>query len=73
MHQTRKRNQWYFGMKAHAGVDSETGLVHSMTATAASVHDVAKAHKLRSILGIHPEVALHYLFTHTPAASSGQA
>ena len=40
MHQTRKGNQWYFGMKAHAGVDAGTGLVHSVTATAASVHDL---------------------------------
>ena len=40
MHQTRKGNQWHFGMKAHIGVDSETGIVHSMSATAANVHDV---------------------------------
>jgi len=40
MHQTRKGNQWYFGMKAHAGVDAGTGLVHSVTVTAASVHDL---------------------------------
>ena len=46
MHQTKKGNQWHFGMKAHIGVDSETGIVHSMTATAANVHDVTEAHKL---------------------------
>jgi len=40
MHQTKKGNQWYFGMKAHAGVDAGTGLVHSVTVTAASVHDL---------------------------------
>lgn len=34
MHQTRKGNQWYFGMKAHIGVDSESGLVHTVTTTA---------------------------------------
>jgi IS5 family transposase len=39
MHQTRKGNQWHFGMKAHVGVDAETRLVHSMTATAANVAD----------------------------------
>ena len=39
MHQTRKGNQWYFGMKAHIGVDSQTKLIHSVTATAANVHD----------------------------------
>ena len=46
MHQTKKGNQWHFGMKAHIGVDSETGTVHSMSATAANAHDVTEAHKL---------------------------
>ena len=46
MHQTKKGNQWYFGMKVHIGVDAETGLVHSMSATAANVHDVSEAHNL---------------------------
>jgi IS5 family transposase len=39
MHQVRKGNQWHFGMKAHVGVDAETKLVHSVTATAANVAD----------------------------------
>ncbi len=39
MHQTKKGNQWYFGMKAHIGVDSRTKLIHSFAATAANVHD----------------------------------
>lgn len=39
MHQTRKGNQWYFGMKVHIGVDSKSGLVHSATVTPANVHD----------------------------------
>lgn len=39
MHQTRKGNQWYFGMKAHVGVDSKTKLIHAVVATAANVHD----------------------------------
>lgn len=39
MHQTRKGNQWYFGMKAHIGVDSHSKLIHSVVATAANVHD----------------------------------
>ena len=39
MHQTRKGQQWYFGMKLHIGVDSRTGLVHSAAVTAANVHD----------------------------------
>ena len=43
MHQTRKGNQWYFGMKAHIGVDAGTGYVHAVTATAANVHDLDEA------------------------------
>ncbi|WGJ13300.1 IS5 family transposase [Methylocapsa sp. D3K7] len=39
MHQTRKGNQWYFGMKAHIGVDSKTKIIHSAAATAANVAD----------------------------------
>ena len=39
MHQTKKGQQWYFGMKAHIGVDSRTKLIHSVAATAANVHD----------------------------------
>lgn len=39
MHQTRKGQQWFFGMKMHIGVDSRTGLVHSAVVTAANVHD----------------------------------
>jgi len=39
MHQTRKGQQWYFGMKLHIGVDSKTKLIHSMTTTSANVHD----------------------------------
>jgi IS5 family transposase len=39
MHQTKKGNQWYFGMKAHIGADSRHKLVHSIVATAANVHD----------------------------------
>ena len=40
MHQTKKGNQWYFGMKAHIGVDSKEGIVHSVCSTAASVSDM---------------------------------
>ncbi|MFZ5779531.1 MAG: IS5 family transposase [Pseudomonadota bacterium] len=46
MHQTRKGNQWYFGMKAHVGVDAESGLVHSAIGTPANVADVTKARAL---------------------------
>ena len=41
MHQTKKGNQWYFGMKAHVGVDSRTRLIHAVAATPANVHDSA--------------------------------
>jgi len=40
MHQTKKGNQWHFGMKAHIAVDAESGLVHTVTATAANEADV---------------------------------
>ena len=46
MHSTKKGNQWYFGMKIHSGADAGTGYVHTITATAANVHDIAKAHEL---------------------------
>ena len=39
MHQTRKGQQWYFGMKLHIGVDSQSGLAHSAVVTSANVHD----------------------------------
>jgi IS5 family transposase len=39
MHQSKKGNQWYFGMKLHIGADSATGLVHSASVTAGNVHD----------------------------------
>lgn len=39
MHQTKKGNQWYFGMKAHIGVDSKEKIIHSVAATPANVHD----------------------------------
>jgi IS5 family transposase len=41
MHQTKKGNQWYFGMKAHIGVDAESGLVHTVISTAANTHDIS--------------------------------
>src|SRR6201997_3402126 len=43
MHQTKKGNQWHFGMKAHIGVDADSGLVHTVTTTAANVADVTQA------------------------------
>ena len=46
MHQTKKGNQWHFGMKAHIGVDAQSGLVHTLVGTAANVHDVTQAQAL---------------------------
>ncbi len=46
MHQTRKGNQWYFGMKAHIGVDARTGFTHSLATTAANEHDLNQASNL---------------------------
>lgn len=46
MHQTKKGNQWHFGMKAHIGVDAVSGLVHTVVTTAANVNDVTQAHRL---------------------------
>jgi len=46
MHQTKKGNQWYFGMKVHAGVDKDSGLIHSVVVTAANVHDLTPAAEL---------------------------
>ena len=43
MHRTRKGKQWYFGMKAHIGVDAESGLAHSLDTTAANEGDVTRA------------------------------
>jgi IS5 family transposase len=45
-HQTKKGNTWYFGYKAHIGVDKDSGLVHHVEATAAHVHDVTMVPKL---------------------------
>lgn len=46
MHQTKKGNQWYFGMKAHIGVDADSGWVHTVRGTAANVGDVVEANSL---------------------------
>ena len=46
MHQTKKSNQWYFGMRAHIGVDAGTGYVHTLTMTPANVHDLDEAANL---------------------------
>jgi IS5 family transposase len=47
MHQTKKGNEWHFGMKLHIGTDSKTGLIHSASVTAANVHD---SHEVPNLL-----------------------
>lgn len=46
MHQVKKGNEWYFGMKMHIGVDDALGLIHSITTTPANVHDITQADQL---------------------------
>ena len=46
MHQTKKGNQWHFGLKTHIGVDARTGLTHSFTTTSANEHDLNQASRL---------------------------
>jgi IS5 family transposase len=55
MHQTKKGNQWYFGMKVHIGVDKDSGLIHSVVTTAANVHDLTQAGEL-----LHGDEAVVY-------------
>ena len=46
MHSSKKGNQWYFAMKAHIGVDAESGLVHTVRGTSGHVSDIAEANSL---------------------------
>ena len=46
MHQTKKGNEWHFGMKIHSGVDAGSGYVHTITGTSANVHDIVETSKL---------------------------
>ncbi len=46
MHQTKKGNQWHFGMKAHIGVDADSGIIHTVVTTPANTNDVTQAHAL---------------------------
>ncbi|SUC98578.1 transposase [Pseudomonas aeruginosa] len=46
MHQTKKGNQYFFGMEADIGADAESGLVHSVVGTAANVADVTQVDRL---------------------------
>lgn len=46
MHQTKKSNEWYFGMKVHSVVDAGSGYVHTITGTSANMHDVSETANL---------------------------
>ena len=46
MHQTKKGNEWHFGMKAHIGVDAKSGLTHTLVTTAANEHDLNQLNNL---------------------------
>jgi transposase, IS5 family len=46
MHSSKKGQQWYFGMKAHIGVDADSGLVHTVRGTSGNVHDVVEGNSL---------------------------
>jgi IS5 family transposase len=46
MHQTKKGNQWHYGMKAHIDADADSGLMHSMATTVANAHDITHAYAL---------------------------
>ena len=46
MHSSKKGNQWHFGMKAHIGIDAESGLVHTVKGTSGYVHDIIEANSL---------------------------
>jgi hypothetical protein len=52
MHQTRKGQQWYFGMKVHTGTDTDSGLVHTVVATSANVADVNVMGERKACTGI---------------------
>jgi IS5 family transposase len=49
MHQNKKGNQWYFGMKAHINLDTDSGLVHTVRGTAGNVNDVIEGNSLLHI------------------------
>tara|TARA_E500000081_G_scaffold137224_1_gene151692 strand:- start:1040 stop:1939 length:900 start_codon:yes stop_codon:yes gene_type:complete len=54
MHQTKKGNEWHFGMKAHIGVDAKSGLTHTLVSTAANEHDL---NQLKNLLHGEEEFA----------------
>jgi IS5 family transposase len=70
MHQTKKGNQWHFGMKAHIGVDAKSGLTHSLVTTAANEHDLNQLGNL-SWRGSHCPADAGYHERHSARAGRG--
>lgn len=54
---TKKGNTWHLGYKAHVGVDKDSGLVHTLAATAANVHDVTMVPQLMNILCLNIQLS----------------
>jgi len=75
MHQTRKGKQWYFGMKVHTGTDTDSGLVHTIRATAANVADVNMLGELMhgGEDSLHGDSAYHSKALKADAEASGIA
>ncbi len=75
MHQTRKGKQWYFGMKVHTGTDADSGLVHTVKATAANVADVNVLGELLhgGEQSLHGDSAYHSKDLKAKAEASGLA
>lgn len=75
MHQTRKGKQWYFGMKVHTGTDTDSGLVHTVVATAANVADINVLGELLhgNEESLHGDSAYHSKELKTQAEASGLA
>jgi len=73
MHQTQKGNQWYFGMKAHIGVDAESGLTHTVVTTPANVNDVTQAYALLHGGESHAHLDAGYQGVEKRAENQGKA
>ena len=73
MHQTRKGKQWYFGMKVHTGTDTDSGLVHTVCATAANMADITMLGELLhgDEVSVHGDSAYHSKALKADAEASG--
>ena len=63
MHQTKKGNQWHFGMKVHIGVDVASGVVHTLTGTAANEADINQTAALLHVHAHQYVVAVYLIVT----------